>query len=139
MLAASSLQVNRVYPRPRSFQTTWGDFTRLDYDGTGPLGSTSSKRPLSSESTPGSRKMVYKGSCYCGELKYTIDVSADDARTSLCHCNNCKVLSRVLPDPKTIILFFSQSSRSDSTLEVFRYSFWLDNQSPCFVVLLRLR
>ena len=34
---------------------------------------------------------IYKGGCYCGELKYTVDVSPDDARTSLCHCNNCKV------------------------------------------------
>lgn len=36
---------------------------------------------------------VYKGGCYCGELKYTVDVSPDDARTSLCHCKNCKVSS----------------------------------------------
>ena len=34
---------------------------------------------------------IYRGGCYCGELKYTIDVSPDDARTSLCHCKNCKV------------------------------------------------
>ncbi|KAL8823882.1 MAG: hypothetical protein Q9191_005476 [Dirinaria sp. TL-2023a] len=35
--------------------------------------------------------MVYKGGCYCGGLKYEIDIpSKDDARTSLCHCKNCK-------------------------------------------------
>ncbi|KAK3169544.1 hypothetical protein OEA41_008928 [Lepraria neglecta] len=33
---------------------------------------------------------AYKGGCYCGELKYTVDISPDDARTSLCHCKNCK-------------------------------------------------
>lgn len=38
---------------------------------------------------------IYKGSCYCGELKYTINVSPDDARTSLCHCKNCKVCNRL--------------------------------------------
>ncbi|KAI9750621.1 MAG: hypothetical protein M4579_006390 [Chaenotheca gracillima] len=35
--------------------------------------------------------MIYTGSCYCREIKYEVDlVSPDDARTSLCHCNNCK-------------------------------------------------
>ena len=38
---------------------------------------------------------VYNGGCYCGEVKYTIDVSPDDARTSLCHCKNCKVCSHL--------------------------------------------
>jgi hypothetical protein len=36
--------------------------------------------------------MIHTGSCYCGEIKYEIDVaSPDEARTSLCHCKNCKV------------------------------------------------
>lgn len=31
------------------------------------------------------------GSCYCRNLKYHVDLdSKDDARTSLCHCSNCK-------------------------------------------------
>ncbi|KAI4229262.1 MAG: hypothetical protein L6R36_001010 [Xanthoria steineri] len=35
--------------------------------------------------------MVYKGACYCQEIKYEIDISSpDEARTSLCHCRNCK-------------------------------------------------
>ncbi|KAL8979911.1 MAG: hypothetical protein Q9205_004868 [Flavoplaca limonia] len=35
--------------------------------------------------------MVYKGYCYCKEIKYEIDISSpDEARTSLCHCKNCK-------------------------------------------------
>jgi len=35
--------------------------------------------------------MIYTGSCYCKEIKYEIDLaSPDDARTSLCHCKNCK-------------------------------------------------
>jgi hypothetical protein len=36
--------------------------------------------------------MIYTGSCYCKEIKYEIDLaSPDGARTSLCHCKNCKV------------------------------------------------
>jgi len=31
------------------------------------------------------------GSCYCRDIKYEVHLnSADDARTSLCHCKNCK-------------------------------------------------
>jgi len=37
--------------------------------------------------------MHYTQSCYCRAIKYEFDVSPDDARTSLCHCNNCKVLT----------------------------------------------
>lgn len=34
---------------------------------------------------------VLQGGCYCGEVRYELDLSSpDDARTSLCHCNNCK-------------------------------------------------
>ena len=36
--------------------------------------------------------MVYNGGCYCGEIRYTIELgSPDDARMSICHCKNCKV------------------------------------------------
>lgn len=35
---------------------------------------------------------VYTGSCYCRNIQYTLALaSPDDARTSLCHCHNCKV------------------------------------------------
>lgn len=35
--------------------------------------------------------MQLTGSCYCRALTYTLTLdSADDARTSLCHCKNCK-------------------------------------------------
>lgn len=38
--------------------------------------------------------MKLTGSCYCRALQYQVDLnSADDARTSLCHCRNCKVRS----------------------------------------------
>jgi hypothetical protein len=31
------------------------------------------------------------GGCYCGSIRYQISLdSLDDARTSLCHCKNCK-------------------------------------------------
>ncbi|KAJ7663953.1 DUF636 domain protein [Mycena polygramma] len=34
---------------------------------------------------------TYTGSCYCRTIEYAITLSSpDDARTSLCHCNNCK-------------------------------------------------
>lgn len=42
--------------------------------------------------------MVYKGACYCKAVKYEIDISSpDEARTSLCHCKNCKVRSLMVP------------------------------------------
>ncbi|KAF2838093.1 DUF636 domain protein [Patellaria atrata CBS 101060] len=35
--------------------------------------------------------MHLTGSCYCRSVEYTLDLaSASDARTSLCHCRNCK-------------------------------------------------
>ncbi|KAI9865674.1 MAG: hypothetical protein M1813_002132 [Trichoglossum hirsutum] len=36
--------------------------------------------------------MVHSGSCYCGKLKYELDLGSpdDDARTSICHCRNCR-------------------------------------------------
>ncbi|PMD25891.1 hypothetical protein NA56DRAFT_676963 [Hyaloscypha hepaticicola] len=34
--------------------------------------------------------MHYTGSCYCRSIQYSFDVSPEDARTSLCHCHNCK-------------------------------------------------
>ncbi|KAG2002130.1 hypothetical protein GB937_009710 [Aspergillus fischeri] len=41
----------------------------------------------------------YTGSCYCRNIKYEISLdSPDDARTSLCHCSNCKVsLASTIP------------------------------------------
>jgi len=35
---------------------------------------------------------TFPGSCYCGEVQYklTLDNPAEDARTSICHCTNCK-------------------------------------------------
>jgi len=36
-------------------------------------------------------KMLSTGSCYCRAITYQVELnSADDARTSLCHCKNCK-------------------------------------------------
>ena len=33
----------------------------------------------------------YTGSCYCRQIQYELNLSSpDDARTSLCHCRNCK-------------------------------------------------
>jgi hypothetical protein len=38
--------------------------------------------------------MLSTGSCYCRAITYEVSLnSADDARTSLCHCKNCKVRS----------------------------------------------
>ncbi|KAL4249055.1 Gfa family protein [Abortiporus biennis] len=35
--------------------------------------------------------MAYQGGCYCGEVGYELDLdSPEEARTSICHCNNCK-------------------------------------------------
>ena len=56
---------------------------------------------------------VYKGGCYCGELKYTVDVSPDDARTSLCHCKNCKVSSH-WPKPCFSLQLITPHDRNSS-------------------------
>ncbi|KAL7424121.1 hypothetical protein Q5752_001706 [Cryptotrichosporon argae] len=35
--------------------------------------------------------MKYTGGCYCRTIRYEVELdSADDARTSLCHCSSCK-------------------------------------------------
>lgn len=35
---------------------------------------------------------VYSGSCFCRSIQYNLTLSSpDEARTSLCHCRNCKV------------------------------------------------
>ncbi|KAJ8058055.1 hypothetical protein OCU04_012914 [Sclerotinia nivalis] len=34
--------------------------------------------------------MCYTGSCYCRAIKYTFNIESSEARTSLCHCHNCK-------------------------------------------------
>ncbi|KAI0076339.1 DUF636 domain protein [Panus rudis PR-1116 ss-1] len=34
---------------------------------------------------------AYTGGCFCGEIRYELNLnSPDEARTSLCHCSNCK-------------------------------------------------
>lgn len=42
-------------------------------------------------------KMIYPGGCYCAKVRYEIslDNGDKDARTSLCHCGNCKVMMPV--------------------------------------------
>ncbi|RTE80654.1 hypothetical protein BHE90_004853 [Fusarium euwallaceae] len=33
----------------------------------------------------------YKGKCVCGNTQYTVSLSSlEEARTSLCHCHNCR-------------------------------------------------
>ncbi|KAJ6073353.1 hypothetical protein PENARI_c018G05301 [Penicillium arizonense] len=35
--------------------------------------------------------MLLTGSCFCHNIEYELELeSADDARTSVCHCRNCK-------------------------------------------------
>jgi len=35
--------------------------------------------------------MKFPGGCYCKKIRYEIDLEdADKARTSICHCKNCK-------------------------------------------------
>lgn len=50
----------------------------------------SATRPFST--FPGSNMPKYTGSCYCRAIEYELELSSpDEARTSLCHCRNCKV------------------------------------------------
>ena len=65
--------------------------------------------------------MHYTGSCYCRAIKYEFDVSPADARTSLCHCHNCKVRA-------TKMLHIATSLRT--SLEILRDKLWPHNQNP---------
>lgn len=43
---------------------------------------------------------TYTGSCYCRAIEYELELSSpDEARTSLCHCRNCKVTLACSPVP----------------------------------------
>ena len=43
----------------------------------------------------------YQGSCFCRNIEYQLMLnSPDDARTSLCHCRNCKVFPTFLYQPR---------------------------------------
>ncbi|BGP39478.1 hypothetical protein JCM10450v2_003442 [Rhodotorula kratochvilovae] len=33
---------------------------------------------------------TYLGGCYCREIRFEVNASPEDLRTSLCHCKNCK-------------------------------------------------
>lgn len=60
-----------------------------------PLRTNPASHLLSRSASPLSqliRKMtILTGSCYCKNIKYELSLnSPDDARTSLCHCRNCK-------------------------------------------------
>jgi len=38
-----------------------------------------------------SERVTLSGGCYCGKVRYELSLaSKDEARTSLCHCGNCK-------------------------------------------------
>lgn len=57
----------------------------------------SAPSPLTTRSSI--RTMIYPGSCYCNKIRYEIDLEdPDQARTSLCHCRNCKVSLRHIVD-----------------------------------------
>lgn len=68
----------------------------------------SPSRVFSRLSTP--NMPTYTGSCYCRNIQYNLTLSSpDDARTSLCHCHNCKVHAFYNPSslyPKTKIWLF---------------------------------
>jgi hypothetical protein len=56
------------------------------------LSSRSPFRPPSPQSSSmASDKLTLHGGCYCGRLRYDLNLAnIDEARTSLCHCMNCK-------------------------------------------------
>lgn len=78
----------------------------------------------------------YKGGCYCGEIKYTIDVSPDDARTSLCHCNNCKVgltfhiCASSLADAEVCQKFFGTAFGLTTKVPISSFSYTSDSKKP---------
>ena len=81
--------------------------------------------------------MSYKGSCYCHAIKYTVSCSAEDARTSLCHCNNCKV--RGSPGHQPCLLphkahmqekFFGGAFGLTTKIPVSSFSYTEDSKKP---------
>jgi hypothetical protein len=59
-------------------------------------------------------KMHYTGSCYYRAIQYEFDVSPEEARTSLCHCHNCKV-----PPPSLSLPFALPNQPTKQTSQKF--------------------
>lgn len=62
------------------------------------------------QSTKATMGLDLKGRCVCSSLKYSVNLnSADDARTTLCHCKSCRrafgtnygLTTKVRPVPDT--------------------------------------
>ena len=41
------------------------------------------------------RSLVPDAGCYCREIRFEVNAESRDLRTSMCHCKNCKSVSRV--------------------------------------------
>jgi len=53
--------------------------------------SYSARIPRRFQSTKATMGLDLKGRCVCSSLKYSVNLnSADDARTTLCHCKSCR-------------------------------------------------
>jgi hypothetical protein len=56
-----------------------------------PRFSYSARIPYRFQSTKATMGLDLKGRCVCSSLKYSVNLnSADDARTTLCHCKSCR-------------------------------------------------
>ena len=56
------------------------------------LAQVAAKPAIRQFSTSKPFNMIFPGGCYCKKVRYEIDLEdADKARTSICHCKNCKV------------------------------------------------
>src|SRR4051794_19566828 len=76
-------------------------------------------------------KMLSTGSCYCRAITYEVSLnSADDARTSICHCKNCKACT----PPASLSHVHLQLSIAlvitHSITEVHRLQLWHYVQDP---------
>jgi hypothetical protein len=80
-------------------------------------------------------KMLSTGSCYCRAITYEVSLnSADDARTSICHCKNCKACTPPFPLPPSPFPHVPASIHSTRHNSLQRY-----RNSPAATLALRPR
>ena len=52
------------------------------------------RKALRADSLEPVKMSIYNGRCYCRQISYSITLQTpDSARTSLCHCKNCKIFT----------------------------------------------
>jgi hypothetical protein len=75
--------------------------------------------------------MLSTGSCYCHAITYEVSLnSPDDARTSLCHCQNCKVCTHTLSLSLLGLLAVAVSELNSSVQKFTGCNFGITSKIP---------